>query len=165
MKAMTALELLRLILTHLPSQPNGWVFCTRSDLTKKFCHHPNRPGSLTTADLARLVPLLVGAGLASEIPRPGKPAAFIFRPVTFGEYSARKEELDDYRRRNPPVHGDTEPILTPAAWAEIVARRAEDLQLFRAGPNGGSPRDYNPLKRLASGSSTGTEEKKCPDWT
>ncbi len=145
---MKPLELLSLILKRLPAQPNGWVTATRSELTRKLCHHPNRPGSVLTEDLNRLVPLLVAAGLACELPRPGKPPAYVFRPVTADEGDARTVEL---ARLRIMAWGDS----CDPAWEE------EQERIRAVGPNGKSPADYKPLKQLARICSTGRPKNKA----
>lgn len=145
---MKPLELLHLILKRLPSHPNGWVTATRSELTRKLCHHPNRLGSVITADLDRLVPELVAAGLASAIPRPGKPPAYVFRPVTADEGAARTIELACLRIKS---WGDS----CDPAWEE------EQERIRAVGPHGKSPADYKPLKHLAATCSTDRPKNKA----
>ena len=145
---MKPLELLREILTRLPAQPNAWIVCTRSELTRKLCHHPNRPGSVTTADLDRLVPMLVAAGLGCEIPRPGKPPAYVFRPVTADEGDARTFELAGLRIKS---WGDS----CDPAWEE------EQDRIRAVGPQGKLPSGYKPLKHLATICSTDRPKNKA----
>jgi hypothetical protein len=155
-ESMKPLELLHQVLKRLPSQPNGWVTCTRSELTRALCHHPNRPGSVTTADLDRLVPLLVASGLASEICRPGKPPAYAFRPVTGGERNERHCELVSLRIKfwdaNPGAERRRD--MGNPAWLE------EQRLVETVGPHGGSPADYKPLKHLATICSTDRPKNK-----
>jgi hypothetical protein len=154
---MKPLALLHLVLKRLPAQANGWVVCSRSELTRKLCHHPNRPGSITTADLDRLVPQLVASGLACELPRPGKPSAFAFRPVTDGENHARISELICLRVKfwdaNPGAYSRKE-------WGD-PAWQDEQALLETVGPHGGSPTHCNPLRQLAAICSTTAHENKA----
>ena len=154
--AMKPLQLLSLILKRLPAHENGWVTATRSELTRKLCHHPNRPGSATTEDLDRLVPLLVAAGLACELPRPGKPPAYAFRPLTAGENHARISELICLRIKfwdaNPGAYSRKE-------WGD-PAWQQEQVLLETVGPHGKSPAGNKPLKHLATICSTGGSENK-----
>lgn len=154
---MKPLELLHLVLKRLPAQANGWVVCSRSDLTRALAHHPARPGSVTTEDLDRLVPLLVAAGLAGELPRPGKPPAYVFRPVTAGEWHERISELISLRVKfwnaNPGAYSRKE-------WGD-PAWQQEQALLETVGPHGKSPANYKPMKDLATICSTTTHENKA----
>ncbi|MDB6108418.1 MAG: hypothetical protein JWR69_168 [Pedosphaera sp.] len=87
------LELLNRILTGMPALESGWVICGRSDLTRRLCHHPNRPGAMTTAHLDTFIPKLIEAGLACHEPRGASPGNYVFRPVTKGEARWRQKEL------------------------------------------------------------------------
>ena len=153
---MKPLELLSLILKRLSAQPNGWVTATRSELTRKLCHHPKRLGSVRTEDLDLLVPQLVAAGLACEIPRPGKPPGFVFRPVTAGEWHERISELISLRVKfwnaNPGAYSRKE-------WGD-PAWQQEQALLETVGPHGKSPAGNKPLKHLATICSTGGSENK-----
>ena len=154
---MTPLGLLSLILKKLPAQPNGWVVCSRSELTRKLCHHPNRTGSVTTADLDRLLPQLVVAGLACELARPGKPPAYAFRPLTAGEMHERISGLmcllSKFWDANPGAYSRNE--RGDPAWQE------EQALLETVGPHGKSPADYKPLKHLATICSTDRPKNKA----
>lgn len=131
---MTSLELLALVLERLPSQPNGWVVCTRTELCRKLCHHPNRPGSLRTEDLDCFVPRLIAAGLACECPRLGKPPALVFRPVSRKEFKLRLEELEEIRAEVPWAPSD------PVARQARHARCNRELSVWRKlGPKGSDP--------------------------
>ena len=146
---MKTLELLREILERLPSSASGWVTCTRSDLTRTLCHHPKRPGSVTTADLDRLLPRLIAAGLACEFPRAGKPPAYVIRPVTLGEWARRHQELHEEQERLRAPNAD------PAAKAAFNARLMHESRvLWWVGPQGREPGRLNPLKELGAEFST-----------
>jgi hypothetical protein len=87
------LELLDRILTGMPALSNGWVICGRSDLTRRLCHHPNRPGAMTTAHLDTFIPKLIDTGLACHEPRGASPGSYVFRPITKGEARWRQKEI------------------------------------------------------------------------
>lgn len=146
---MKTLELLHEILERLPSSANGWVTCTRSDLTRALCHHPKRPGSVTTADLDRLLPRLIAAGLACEFPRAGKPPAYVIRPVTLGEWARRHQELYEEQERLRAPNAD------PAAKAVFNERASRETRvLWMIGPKGREPGRFNTLKELGTEFST-----------
>lgn len=152
---MKPLELLHEILTRLPAQPNAWIVCTRTELTRKLCHHPNRPGSVRTEDLSQLLPKLVTAGLACELPRPGKPPALVFRPVTAGE---RRQRVDCLARRRF-IAANSE--HAPRSDGDAPAWLQEEALLERVGPHGYSPVNYMPLHILEAISSTETPRNKA----
>lgn len=152
---MKSLELLQQVLARMPATGAGWVICTRSDLTRKLCHHPNRRGSVTTADLDRAVPRLVAAGLASELPRPGKPPAYVFRPVTLGERLQRNRELQAEHERWLADNAD---FIARAAFKSRVL--AETRLLSQVGPGGGEPARLNPLAVLGAEYSTDVEKMR-----
>ena len=140
---MRSLELLHEILARLPSSSTGWVHCTRSELCKKLCHHPRRHGSITTADLNRLLPRLIEAGVASEIERRGKPPALMVRPITTGELLVRTQEINKARDIYFAEHPNP---LERAALSEWIAH--EERVLRTLGPKGRSPELLNPIDKL-----------------
>ena len=142
-ESMRALELLHEILTRLPSSSTGWVHCTRTELCKKLCHHPRRPGSITTGDLDRLLPRLIEAGVACEVPRCGKPPALIVRPITSGELLARTQVVREARDKYFAEHPDP---ADRAMLSEWIAR--EERVLRTIGPQGRSPELLNPIEKL-----------------
>lgn len=59
---------------------NGGIYLTRTEITEAFAHHSGRKGSLKPFEIyTRLIPFLIKQGKAKEIPRPGKPAAYVFK--------------------------------------------------------------------------------------
>jgi hypothetical protein len=114
------LELLERILTSLPALSNGWLACTRTDLCKALCHHPGREGSVTTLHLDEFIPKLVAAGFACEIPRPGKPPSYVFRPITRAEARWREPEILNEIGALPQTPNQTE----EAALNRLVFERS-----------------------------------------
>jgi hypothetical protein len=126
-----ALGLLADVLTRMPAQGNGWVFCGRTDLTRAFAHHPNRPGSYTTAQLTEFVTELAAQGLACEVPRPGKPPSLVFRPLTVEEYQWRRARIVGQCQ-------DPEPT-DPVAQEKRSRLNLRLTALAKCGARGGSP--------------------------
>jgi hypothetical protein len=61
-------------------QQNGEIILTRTQLTGKYAHHANRPGTLKPDDIyIKIIPDLIRRGKAREIKLPGKTANYSFR--------------------------------------------------------------------------------------
>jgi len=58
----------------------GWIQLEKSDLTAKFCPHPDRRGALTTRDLYnKLIPRMIREGSAVLLEKEGKKVTYGFR--------------------------------------------------------------------------------------
>ncbi|GEM_PF-5140447 len=114
------------ILASRLASANAWVYCTRSDITRMFCHHPSRKSAVKTAELDAFIPSLIRSGLAAEVPRPGKTPSLIFRPMSREEFLWRRDRL---RERLSESKDNAERQHHLREWWAIQ----------RCGPHGASP--------------------------
>lgn len=94
---LSAFRLLLNVLSAFPLAEGGWTSpLTRTELTRRFCHHAGREGSVAAAAMYdEWIPYFVRRDVVRLIPRAGKPAAFAFRLMSADELENHLAETEN----------------------------------------------------------------------
>lgn len=110
----------KIVRRYRTSSEGQWAICTKTQITRHFLYSRLKESLNTQEFYHRVLPEWIRRGLAREIPRPGKPAEYMLRPMTLNEVNLRLREVQGQHDKWFPLYND--PARAEYHHPDIFAR-------------------------------------------